>query len=185
MRNLKPSWILIAVLLVIIVLQRECNRHAPCPEPVTQTVIVPGDSVPYVLSIPRPYPVFRDTGSTRWRYRKIDTNAILEDYFARNIYRRILKDDSSAFIVLTDTVTENKLLGAKLEFMNRRATAIHTHTYAAELRRQLFIGLGAGGNPYGVSLSGQVLYVNKKNNAYGLSADPFNKNIQFIILWKL
>ena len=89
---------------------------------------VPGDSVPEVKIVPYPVPVYRDTGSTKWRSLPVDTNAILSEYFSRNIYRRILKDDTSALVVITDTVTENRLTAFEFQFQNRRATAINTTT---------------------------------------------------------
>jgi len=104
----------------------------PKPEVIFSTRIdtIPGDSIPYAVEVQKPVPVFIDTGSTRWRDRPIDTAAILADYFARVFYRDTLKDDSSALVIVEDTVTENRLQGRRLIFANRRPVAI-IHTTSA------------------------------------------------------
>lgn len=101
------------------------------PETVIVTHIdtIKGDSIPYVVEIKKPVPIYIDTGSTRWRDRPVDTLAILKDYFARVIYIDTLKNDTSALVVVEDTVTQNRLQGRRLIFANRRPVAvIHSTT---------------------------------------------------------
>ncbi len=93
----------------------------------TRVDTIPGDSIPYAVEVKKPVPVFIDTGSTRWRDRPIDTGAILADYFARVVYRDTLKNDTSALVIVEDTVTQNRLQNRRLIFANRRPVAIiHT-----------------------------------------------------------
>lgn len=116
----------------------------PEPEVIFSTRIdtIPGDSIPYAVEVQKPVPVYIDTGSTRWRDRPIDTGAILADYFARVFYRDTLKNDTSALVIVEDTVTENRLQGRRLIFANRRPVAI-IHTTTAifpEDRWRVYVG---------------------------------------------
>lgn len=121
MKRTIPHYVIIIILIGIIFLQRECHR---CPEVQTSYKVdtIPGDIIPSVieLSRPDPYFIFVDTG----RQVFVDTAAILRDYFARVVYLDTLKDDSSAFIAILDTVTQNRLQGRKLYYANRKPTSI-------------------------------------------------------------
>lgn len=100
---------IIAVLLVAIIILQQCRRN---PGPEVTTVVthdtIPGDSVPYEVLLPKPYPVYKDTGSTKWKFKDIDTCAILRDYFAEYYYQDTMKDDTSALVILNDMVTEEQ-----------------------------------------------------------------------------
>ena len=121
MKRTIPHYVIIIILIGIIFLQRECHR---CPEVQTSYKVdtIPGDIIPSVieLSRPDPYFIFVDTG----RQVFVDTAAILRDYFALVVYLDTLKDDSSAFIAILDTVTQNRLQGRKLYYANRKPTSI-------------------------------------------------------------
>jgi len=106
----------------------------------TDTVF--GDSVPYPVYYPAPIPVWRDTGSTRWKYHPVDTNAILTDYFSRNAYVRVLKDDSSAYAAIYDTVSQNSLTSFRFEFQNRKPTTVTTTAITQPSPGKAFIYIG-------------------------------------------
>lgn len=107
-----------------------CSTSHQAPRVVTTTVThtdtIRGDSVPYLVTVKQPYPVFVDTGMVNTPV--VDTMGIIKKYLARNIYYRVLKDDSSAFVAIGDTVFCNRLLSGTMVFQNRRATAINTTT---------------------------------------------------------
>lgn len=96
--------------------------------PQTTTTTTTADTTPDTLFYPVPVPVWRDTGTTRWRYHEVDSAAIVADYLSRVAYRRVLKDDSSALAVIYDTVTANRLTSYRFDFVNRRPTTITHHT---------------------------------------------------------
>jgi hypothetical protein len=102
------------------------RRTAPLPQATTIRDTVPGDSVPYDVrvEVPMPYLV-RHTDTL---LQLVDTSAILAAYFARCYYADTLKNDTSAFIALAETVTQNRIVERSLMFQNRRPTAITTTT---------------------------------------------------------
>lgn len=119
-----------------------------------------GDSVVRIRYYPRPVPQWRDTGSTRWKYLPIDTGAILYEYFSRNAYHRVLKDDSSAYAAIYDTVAENRLTSFRFDFQNRRATHIITNTTTTTDSRSAAIYIGP--SLIQGALGGSVQYTNER-----------------------
>lgn len=186
MKRTIPHYVIIIILIGIIFLQRECHR---CPDVKTSYRVdtIPGDVIPSVieLSRPDPYFVFVDTG----RQMFVDTAAILRDYFAQVVYLDTLKDDSSAFIAVLDTVTQNRLQGRKLYFANRKPTSIiHSTTIqpADTERLKLYAGAMLAIAPGERTEIGPALFVTTPKG-YGYSyAYGFNeKTHTFTLLWKV
>lgn len=145
---------------------------------VTKTEIIPGDSIPYIVKIPTPYPIYKDTGSIY--LATVDTFAIIKEFLTKNIYYRVIKDDSSAFIAIYDTVYKNKLSAGSLVFQNRKITAINTtNTTTVEPIKtvkscHLYIG-GIANISKNSGFSATGIFQDKKGNLYIYGYDPFNK----------
>jgi hypothetical protein len=187
-------WLIIGMLIVLIVMLQQCRR--PVPPEVTTTIIrdtIPGDSIPYEVMLPKPYPVYKDTGSTKWKYKDVDTCAILKDYFAEYYYSDTLKDDTSAFVQVNDIVTTNRLQNRKLIFQNRRPTTITTTiTNIGELpHHKFYIGGGIGKSipnfltDSTLRLPISVLWITKNRWAYELEYDLFNNFATAKVYYKL
>lgn len=113
---------IISVLLIFIWWQHSCNKPAPCP-PVPEIVKIDTvwKAVRDTTYITRPGVVKTVPGKldtvwiTEFEYKKVDTGAILKDYFATRIYHDSLKlkGDSSGLvygtIYVTDTIHRNEL----------------------------------------------------------------------------
>ena len=164
----------------------------------TTTTIIPGDTTPVISELPVPEITFRDTGSyhfidtgsTRWKYHEVDTQAILKEYFYRQVYVRILKDDTGAFIKLTDTVTQNKLCRSKLEFVNRRPITLIENTIRSPTPTktpfEVSSGVFVGRFEKRVGI-GPVILVLKQNTAYSVNYDAINKDLYLSIsksIWR-
>ncbi len=183
----KVSIVSILILIGLLFLQRECQR---CPEVETiyRVDTIPGDRVPVLVPIDKPYPqlVIVDTGS--WHYHDIDTMAIVRDYFAKAIYCDTLKNDSSAFIALIDTVHMNRLQGRSLVFANRRPTAIIHTTTIEQQKERMKLYAGAW-----LSLSKEqepdfgptATLLTKKGYGYGYAYGVQHKTHQVSLLWKV
>ncbi|KAF0195634.1 MAG: hypothetical protein FD166_2807 [Bacteroidetes bacterium] len=186
MKGKIPTYLLILFLVVIIFLQRECHR---CPEAVTLTTIntIPGDSVPYLVEIDKPVPKFIDTGS--WHYFDVDTMAILKDYFARVVYLDTLKDDSSAFIAVMDTVFQNRLQGRSLYFANRKPTSIiHNTTVLPEVddRLKLYAGAMVAMAPRDrYDFGPAVILMTPRGNGYSYAFGVNEKSHTITLVWKV
>lgn len=186
-------WFIIVILCILLLIMQQCHK-TPVPEIITTIThdTIPGDSVPYTVLLKKPYPVYRDTGSTKWKFEKVDTSQILKDYFATNYYQDTLKNDTSALIVLNDVVTENQLMQRKLTFQNRRATVINTTiTNIGETpRNKIYVGVGLGNSIANFSdntlmLTANVLWTTKRRWAYELQYDVFNKTVAATAFYKL
>ena len=149
MRNWDRFLMFAAIAFGLIVLYtKECGKKEkdPCydnPETIILHDTIPGDSIPFEVLVPAPYPVeIISPPETLWKTMVIDTMAILSDYFSKRIYNDTLKNDSSALVAVLDTVYMNQLWSRNLIFQNRRATAINT--YITNYPRKSGYNIGAG-----------------------------------------
>lgn len=184
-------WAIIAILIVLLIIMQQCRQPVP-PEVLTTVThdTIPGDSVPYEVLLPKPYPVFKDTGSTK--YKDVDTCAILRDYYAQYYYSDTMKNDTSALVIVNDMVTENKLQSRKLIFQNRRPTAINTtiNNYGEPPANKIYIGAGIGNSIANfddntLALTANVLWVTKTRWAYEARYDILNKTAELTAFYKL
>ena len=184
----QAPWIIALVFAtstIVLLCMKLCSHPAlPPVNVITITDTVPGDSIPYSVLLPKPYPVFHDTGS--WRYFPIDTMAILADHFSRNYYLDTLKNDTSALVVVIDTVSWNTLQGRGLIFQNRRATSIVTVTPPATTSgRALYLGASIGYRPEKVGFGPAIMYTDNSRHAYSLSFDIVNRDINLSMTWRI
>jgi hypothetical protein len=179
-------FIIIAMLIAIVFFQRECSRTPECPEAThSRTVVWNYDTNRYITSVPFAYPV--EVLTPIEIPVIVDSFAIFEAYFKRYVYHRVLKDDALAYIRLIDTVSQNRFIGSTLEYINRKPTQIITNTTTlSNPVNKLFVGPAIGGSLNGsLSLGGSALLVTKRDNAYGITADPFNKSLMATTYWKI
>lgn len=187
--NKIPSYldkVIILILISLLLLQRECSRCPDPPEPThSRTVVWIYDTTHYITQLAIPYPVEKLVPVEIPAI--VDTNAILQEYFSRNVYQRVLKDDTLAYILLQDTVTRNSLGRSSLVYENRRPTQIITNTTTilpsvGKVFAGPMIGSGFDGK---LALGGSAFYVSKRDHAYGLSVDPFARSVQASMYWKI
>ena len=137
-----------------LLLSGQCN-----PAKVREVVIhdtIPGDAIPYIVYQDKPVPYIVE----RWHtdtFFDIDTLEVLVEHFTTNHYSDTLKDDTSAFIAYSASVFRNEIQELKLNFQNKRPTAIN-HIYPEKVNR-LHLGGHVGLNAVGVELG----YARKEN----------------------
>ena len=182
MKTKTIPWILSVILLLAIIGQHIYYTNKPAKTiTVTDSVMLKPDSIPYSVVVPAPYPEFRDTGNAYIQIipAEVDTFAIIRDWqiahMSKNVYKRTLKDDSSAFVQLTDTVYDNKLHQSKFTFQNRRAERVLHETKIYPDR--LFLGGSVNSDFEKVGLGINATYVHD-NSAYSLEWDFINKTYQ-------
>jgi hypothetical protein len=140
--------------IFLLLFLKDCNKGT-----IVDVRYIPGDSIPYTVykNKPVPYSVTKtdtiplyDTiwmpGDTQFVIMPVDTLAILKDYFAQVVYKDTVKNDSSALIVLNETVTKNRIKMREVIFQNKRPIAI------IEERKRAFV-LGVGGTVNGIDVS--------------------------------
>jgi len=149
---------------------------------------IPGDSIPYEVITTKPVPVnhYIDTGKTHLIFLKPDTAEmmkLIKLFYTRTIYRDTLKNDTSALIVIGDTVFMNELQKRLLIFQNRRYTVINTYMPADKPRNRLFIGAIAGGNAKKFDFGPSALFVTKKSIAFGYQYEVLDKRHFVSLYW--
>jgi hypothetical protein len=111
----------------------------------------------------------------------------LSDYYAIKTYedKQVL---DSLNLVITDTISQNQILGRKIayNFTYPRKTIKET-IYLN--KRELYFGVGVTGNPDQLQyLGGEMVYKNKKRQAYGLGVGVDQNLVPVISIrmyWKL
>ena len=180
--------LLIVVLIVVIFLMRSCSGKVTPVEPqiirdtIVESVIIEKEYPVYIPKVKYITKVNIDTFST-----PIDTSAILSDYYAIKTYedKQVL---DSLNLVITDTISQNQILGRKIayNFTYPRKTIKET-IYLN--KRELYFGVGVTGNPDQLQyLGGEMVYKNKKRQAYGLGVGVDQNLVPVIsvrMYWKL
>jgi hypothetical protein len=180
--------LLIVVLIVVIFLMRSCSGKVTPVEPqiirdtIVESVIIEKEYPVYIPKVKYITKVNIDTFST-----PIDTSAILSDYYAIKTYedKQVL---DSLNLVITDTISQNQILGRKIayNFTYPRKTIKET-IYLN--KRELYFGVGVTGNPDQLQyLGGEMVYKNKKRQAYGLGVGVDQNLVPVISIrmyWKL
>jgi len=180
--------IIIATLIVVILLLRQCSGGSVEP---TERIV--RDTIIEYVTIEKEYPVY----VPKIKYvtkvdidtfqAPIDTSAILSDYYAIRTYEDTQVLDSLD-LTITDTVSQNQILGRKIayNFTYPRKTIKET-IYIN--KRELYIGLGMAGNQDQINyFGGEVVYRSKKRKAFGLGVG-INQDLVPIVsarmYWKL
>ena len=185
---MKTTLTIILILVAILFLQRECSRpdkEPPLPDTIRITKQVYDTTViEKTITKTRPVEVIREIEIPA----DVDTAAILADFFAKNVYHRVLIDDTTALIEMTDTVHQNQLLQGKLKYINRTPVTIH-ETYIIHPpdppRFQLYAGGFIQGNTEHFGAGAAIFALTPRSHLYGLGYDPLNKTAQIHMQWKI
>jgi len=184
----QAPWIIIILLLVALIITRECNRtdHLPdnrnvIADTIYRTDTIKGDSIPV------PYPVVKIVKEDSIVYRnipaQIDSAAVAREYYAERYYKQYhIANDSSIFISIDALVSENKLRWVVPYVQIKKPQVINHYTtiiQEVEQRNKLFYGFGVGRNPNEFSLTGNLALYTKQHTLYSISYDIIHKDIYF------
>ena len=180
--------LLIVVLAVLLFYQKSCSSTPPVePQTITE-VITRWDTLKVATKEYVPKYIKKTVVNIDTFQAPIDTMSILRDYYAKYFYTDTIKVDSLGFIVINDTVTRNLI--SKRDVQSNifiPTTTITNTTYL--YKRELFWGASISGNQEQIqSINGELMYVNKKRNAYGFGIGV-DQNFQPIftgrLYWKI
>lgn len=196
-KNTSPYIIIILVLIIALILTKQCHRCPVCPEPTTTIITETAtiyDTVEITKVIYKPLP--KDTVYVEV-LANIDTADILKDYHAKKYYNNIYVDDTSAYIAIEDTIFKNELYTSKLTFINRRPTVINTTTYITQYDTGKPFNMGFGGfvgfSGQDFTSGGSIMLTTNKKASYAVSVGyVFDENMtykpnlaQFTMYWNL
>lgn len=108
----------------------------------------------------------------------VDTQALLHDYFAKNIYKDTLQlPDSLGTVSLIDTITQNKILGRTFNASVKQRTVKETTVVKELPKTKVFYGLEGGFNKADVvsHLGLGVLINTKQDKMFHLGVGVANR----------
>lgn len=108
----------------------------------------------------------------------VDTQALLRDYFAKNIYKDTLQlPDSLGTVFLIDTITQNKILGRTFNASVKQRTIKETMIVKELPKTKVFYGFEGGFNKADVvsHLGFGVLINTKKDKIFHLGIGAANR----------
>ena len=159
--------LLIVVLAVLLFLQRSCSSTPPVEPKVITEIVTHWDTVKvettkYVPKIVEKVVVDIDTFSA-----PIDTVTVLKDYYAKYFYTDTIQIDTLGSIVINDTITRNLISMRDVQSNIFIPTTTITNTIYL-YKREFYGGISVGATNQAVqNINGELLYVNKKRDAYG------------------
>jgi len=159
--------LLIVVLAVLLFYQKSCSSTPPVePQTITE-VITRWDTLKVATKEYVPKYIRKTIVNIDTFQAPIDTMSILRDYYAKYFYTDTIKVDSLGFIVINDTVTRNLI--SKRDVQSNIFIPTTTVTNTVYLyKREFFGGVSVGTTNQAVqNINGEILYVNKKRQAYG------------------
>ena len=197
-------YIIIALLSIIIFMQRSCNvPTSTVPEP-TPVVNINGQKFNVQKQsidtqwIPSPPQIVVRPGKIIYKdtviYVEIppcdDTLAMLKDYFAKKIYSDTLQlKDSLGYIAVQDTLNQNEILTRIWDAHVNTMKITDTFYISPVPRNQWYIGGLIGATKPNTSMIGASLLVkNKRDYIYSLNAgytSNLNLFVQGTALWKI
>ena len=167
--------LLVVVLAALLFLQRGCSSTPPVEPEVITEVVTQWDTIKvaekeYVPKYIRKTVVEIDTFRA-----PIDTISILKDYYAKYFYTDTIKIDTLGTIVINDTVTRNLISMRDVQSNIFIPTTTITNTIYLQ-KRELFGGVSVSSSPTAIqNLNGELLFINKKRQAYGIGAGINNQ----------
>lgn len=186
LEKLNFQTILIIVLVIIILLMRECSGGKTVTTPrierdtVVEYVTVTKETKVYVPKIKYIIKTRIDTFTT-----PIDTAAILADYYAEKYYDDEQELDS-LYLVISDTVTQNSIVGRQIRYTLKYPTTTITEKIYIN-QRELYYGVGLDMSTLNY-FGGELFYRTKKSQGYGLGIGINNKLNPVVMgrmYWKL
>ena len=159
--------LLVVVLAALLFLQRGCSSTPPVDPKVITEVITKWDTLKVETKEYIPKYIKKTVVEIDTFQSPIDTISILKDYYAKYFYTDTIKVDSLGFIIINDTVTRNLI--SKRDVQSNifiPTTTVNNIIYI--YKKEFFGGVSVGANNQAVqNINGELLYVNKKRDAYG------------------
>ena len=159
--------LLVVVLAALLFLQRGCSSTPPVEPKVITEVITKWDTLKVETKEYIPKYIKKTVVEIDTFQSPIDTISILKDYYAKYFYTDTIKVDSLGFIIINDTVTRNLI--SKRDVQSNifiPTTTVNNIIYI--YKKEFFGGVSVGANNQAVqNINGELLYVNKKRDAYG------------------
>lgn len=183
-------YIAIAMLILLLILQRECNRPKPCPEiSKPDTITLVHDSIITIHDViykPK-YVTIHDSIPVNLPFNA-DTLAVLHDYFSVVDYTQQIVNDSTANLNAKIRLYMNRINRFEVtgHIKQKHTTEIITKYIHEKPKLKVYAGIGAGAMlPDKFLLGGSIAVNTKQDHLYTVIYDPFHKAGMINIYWKI
>jgi hypothetical protein len=108
----------------------------------------------------------------------VDTAALLKDFFAKNVYKDTLRlPDSLGMVAVTDTITQNKILGRTFNASVKQREIKETLIVKELPKTQVYYGFNGGFNKADVvsNIGAGVIVKTKKDKIYQVGVGVANR----------
>ena len=172
--GLTKTLLVVFIIITGLFIYRDFIRSPKPNDTVIITDTIPGDTVFRQITVHVPKPVYIDTGSTLWKFRDIDTAAILKNYFSKVFYSDTILDINSFEAVIQDSLTQNRIAWRSVQFKNLKPTQIN-HYYPVNTGQGFYPGIGFGTSPEGLRIGLGAIYKTKGKWQFSIMGD--NKGV--------
>ena len=184
--------IIILTLVIVILLMRNCSgtKSINVNEPRIER-----DTVVEYITVTKTTPVYvpkikyinKINVDTFLVYNPIDTASILADYYSE-VYYDDEQNLDSLYLTILDTISQNRIIGRQIKYTLKYPQSTITEKIYIN-QREFYVGLGGAGTFTQLNyFGGEMLYKNKKKQAYGLGVG-LNQNLVPIVsarmYWKI
>ena len=186
--------LIILVLIIVIIFLRQCSGTGGVDDTPSEPTIITKVETKYdtitkevTKYVPKIITKIKTEIDTIRLTQKIDTVAILEDYFAKYVYEDFQQLDSLN-LTIRDTISQNKILSRKIFYDLIYPTTTVTETKYIN-QREFYVGFGLNGTSTQFNyIGGSILYRTRKKQMFGIGLglnDQFQPIISTQFLWKL
>lgn len=178
--------LLLICVVILLLIQRGCNPKPP--QGVITEIETRYDTINTITEVYVPQYKYKTIINTD-TIKEIDTVEVIKDYYTQYFYSDTLDLDTSGFLVINDTIFNNKIYSRQLESHIIIPTTTITNTIY-ENKRELYVGIESGiNNKAEINYIGaDVLFKTKRKQIYGIGLgvdNNFNPTIMASMYWKL
>ena len=160
---------LLIVVLVIVILMKSCGEKNIESQVTTKTKI---EYIPVEKKVPQYIPQWKTRIETEIDIdtflTKVDTSAILNDYYSKYYYEDTLSLDTLGYVLVKDTINKNKIVSRNIDYKLLIPKITIEKTIILN-KREFYTGFGITGNIDQLNYIGvEGLYRTKKKQAFGL-----------------
>ncbi len=185
----KFYFLIIAILVIVILLQKSCSGGSKVNVPNNDTITtidtvyhtVTKEVATYIPKYTTKIKYIHDVTST------IDTVFVVNDYNSKYVYNDSLKNDTLS-LYINDIIFKNKLLSRNIKYTIKFPTVTINNTVIKN-KNEFYTGIGLVGSNTGINYFGpEFLLRTKKKSVYGLGVGVngnLQPNISLRIYWKI
>ena len=181
--------LLIVVLVIVIIMMKSCGEQTIDPQIITKTKI---EYISIEKKVPQYIPKWKTRIETEINIDtfliKVDTSAILNDYYSKYYYEDTLSLDTLGYVLVKDTISRNNITSRNIDYKVFIPKITIEKTILIN-KREFYTGFGISGNTQQLNYIGtELLYKTKNKQAFGLGIGVNQNFIPVVsgrMYWKL